>query len=141
MEATPRFVRRVVIVLVNDSGQSTITALRYARSLRPTMPRAVHFVIDSQQADRLRAAWPPDARLALEFVDCPGRSLPRCAADLVRQEAEMPGTQVTVVLPRRSFSPLRDGTAGQIADVLSQVPDVAVTIIPPSRSAPESSGP
>jgi hypothetical protein len=38
MEATPRFVRRVVIVLVDDSGQSTIAALRYAISLRrPTV--------------------------------------------------------------------------------------------------------
>jgi len=100
MEATPRFVRRVVIVLIDDSGQSTIAALRYAMSLlRPTMSRAVHFVIDSQQADRLRAAWPPDARVPLELVDCPGQSLPGCAAGLVRQEAELPGTQVTVVLP------------------------------------------
>jgi hypothetical protein len=46
--------------------------------------------------------------------------------------------QVTVVMPRRNFAPLRDGTAGQIADVLGQVPDVAVTIIPLSRAAPES---
>jgi hypothetical protein len=34
--------------------------------------------------------------------------------------------QVTLVMPRRNFAPLRDGTAGQIADVLGQVPDVAV---------------
>jgi hypothetical protein len=139
MEPTPRFVRRVVIVFVGDSGQSTIAALRYATGLRPTTVRAVHFVIDSQQAERLRAAWPPDARVSLEFVDCPG-SLTRCAADLVRHEAELPGVGMTVILPRRSFSPLHGGMAGQIADVLGQVPDVAVTIIPPSRAAPESSG-
>ena len=48
--------------------------------------------------------------------------------------------QVTVVMPRRNFAPLRDGTAGQIADVLGQVPDVAVTIIPLSRAAPRSRG-
>ena len=65
----------------------------------------------------------------------------QCAADLVRHEAELPGAQVTVVMPWRNFAPLRDGTAGQIADVLGQVPDVAVTIIPPSTAAPESSGP
>lgn len=141
MEATPRFVRRMVIVLVNDSGQSTLAALRYAMSLRPTMARAVHLVIDSQQAEQLRAAWPPDARVSLELVDCAGRSLTRCTADLIRREAELPGAQVTVILPRRSFSPLHGGTAGQIADVLSQVPGVAVTIVPPSRAAPESSGP
>lgn len=105
------------------------------------MLRAVHFVIDSQQADRLGAAWPPGARVSLEFVDCPGRDLPRCAADLVRHEAELPGAVVTVVLPRRSLSPLRGGTAGEVADALSQVPDIAVTIVPPSRAAPESPGP
>jgi hypothetical protein len=66
--------------------------------LRPTMLRTVHFVTDSQQADRLRAAWPPDARVSLEFVDCPGPSLTRCAADLVRREAELLGAQVTVIL-------------------------------------------
>jgi hypothetical protein len=140
MEATPRFVRRVVIVLVNDPGQSTIAALRYARSLRPAMQRAVHFVIDGQQADRLRAAW-PDVRVTLEFVECPGPSLPRCAAGLVRQEAERPDAHVTVVLPRRRLSPLHGGTAGQIADALSQVPGIAVTIVPPSRAAPGPPGP
>jgi hypothetical protein len=101
------------------------------------MLRAVHFVIDSQQADRLRAAWPPDARVSLEFVDRPGRSLPSVPPtwSAMRQNCR---AQVTVVMPRRNFAPLRDGTAGQIADVLGQVPDVAVTIIPLSRAAPES---
>ena len=105
-------------------------------SLHPTVQRAVRLVIDAQQADRLRAAWPPDARVALELVECPGRSLSRCAADLARHEAELPGTQVTVVLPRRGLSPLHSGTAGQIADLLSQVPDVAVAIISPPAAAP-----
>ena len=31
--------------------------IRYARGLRPTTVRAVHFVIDSAQAERLRANW------------------------------------------------------------------------------------
>jgi hypothetical protein len=140
MEATPHFVRRVVIVLVNDPGQSATAALRYARSLQPTTIRAVHFVRDSQRADRLRSAWPPGARVPLKLANCHGRTVPQCAADLVRHEAEHPGAQVTVVVPRRGFSPPRDGTASQIADALSQVPDVAVTIIPPSRTVPESRG-
>lgn len=140
MEATPRFVRRVVIVLVDDPGPSATAAVRYARSLRPTTLHAVHFVRDSQRADGLRSAWPPGARVPLKFVNCHGRSLPHCAADLVRHEAEQPGAQVTVVLPRRGFSPPRGGTADQIADALSQVPDVAVTIVPPSRAVPNSRG-
>ncbi len=70
MEPTPRFVRRVVIVFVKDSGPSAIAALRRARSLRPTTVRAVHFVLDSQRAERLRADWPPDAHVPLELVEC-----------------------------------------------------------------------
>ncbi len=57
----PNYTRRVVIVFVDDFDLSTIAALRYAKSLRPTTVRAVHFVIDSEQAERLR---PPGCRTA-----------------------------------------------------------------------------
>jgi len=131
----PNYTRRVVIVFVDDFDLSVIAALRYAKSLRPTMVRAVHFVIDSEQAERLRAAWLPDRGVSLDFVDCPDRRLTRCAADLVAHEAEVPGTQVTAILPRRSFSPLlgrllHDRTADKIAGVVSRVPNAAATIIP-----------
>jgi amino acid transporter len=131
----PNYTRRAVIVFVDDFDLSTIAALRYAKSLRPTRLRAVHFVIDSEQAERLRAAWLPDRSVSLEFVDCPDRRLTRCAAELVRHEAEPPGTQVTAILPRRSFSPLlgrllHDRTADKIAGVVSRVPNAAATIIP-----------
>ena len=97
--------------------------------------RAVHFVIDTEQAERLRAAWLPDRSVSLEFIDCPDRRLARAAAELVRHEAEAPGTQVTAILPRRSFSPLlgrllHDRTADKIAGVVSRVPNAAATIIP-----------
>jgi hypothetical protein len=131
----PNYTRRVVIVFVDDFDLSTIAALRYAKSLRPTTVRAVHFVIDSEQAERLRAAWLPDRSVSLELIDCPDRRLTRCAADLVSHEAEPPGTQVTAILPRRSFSPLlgrllHDRTADKIAGVVSRVPNAAATIIP-----------
>src|SRR5713101_3028013 len=106
MEQTRHYSRNVVIVFVDDFDPSAIAALRYARRLRPTTLRAVHFVIDSQQAERLRAAWQPDRSVSLEFVDCPDGRLTRAAAELVSREAEHPGTQVTAILPRRSFSPL-----------------------------------
>jgi hypothetical protein len=53
----------------------------------------------------------------------------------VTREAEIPGTQVTAILPRRSFSPLlgrllHDRTADKIAGVVSRVPNAAATIIP-----------
>ena len=78
----------MVIVFVDDFDLSTIAALRYAKSLRPTTVRAVHFVIDTEQAEQLRTAWLPDRHVSLEFVDCPDRRLTRCAAELVSREAE-----------------------------------------------------
>ena len=73
--------------------------------------------------------------MSLEFIDCPDRRLTRAAAELVSHEAETPGTQVTAILPRRSFSPLlgrllHDRTADKIAGVVSRVPNAAATIIP-----------
>jgi amino acid transporter len=131
----PNYTRRVVIVFVDDFDLSTIAALRYARSLRPTVVRAVHFVIDTEQAEKLRVAWLPDRNVSLEFIDCPDRRVARAAAELVAHEAEVPGTQVTAILPRRSFSPLlgrllHDRTADKIAGVVSRVPNAAATIIP-----------
>ncbi len=129
------YTRKVVIVFVDDFDLSTIAALRYARSLRPNTVRAVHFVIDNLQAEKLRVAWLPDRNVSLEFIDCPDRRLARAAAELVRRETETPGTQVTAILPRRSFSPLlgrllHDRTADKMAGLVSRVPDAAATIIP-----------
>jgi hypothetical protein len=131
----PSYARRVMMVLVDDFDLSTVAALRYAKSLRPTTLRAVHFVIDSDKAEKLRAAWLPDRDVRLEFADCPDRRLTWAAAELVAYEAENPGTQVTVILPRRSFSPLlgrlmHDRTADSTALVVSRLPNAAATIIP-----------
>ena len=134
VQRQPNYSRRVVIVFVDDFDLATLAALRYAKSLRPTTVRAVHFVIDSEKAEQLRAAWLPDRSVSLEFIDCPDRRLTRCAAELVSREAEHPGTQVTAILPRRSFSLratlLHDRTADKIAGVVSRVPNAAATIIP-----------
>jgi len=53
----PNYARRVVLVFVDDFNLATIAALRYANGLRPTVLRAVHFVIDQEQADALRDEW------------------------------------------------------------------------------------
>ncbi len=78
----------------------------------------------------------------------PGRSLARCATDLIRPEAELPGAEVTVIMPRHSMAPLSGrtglglpgGMAGQIAQELGQVPEVAVMIIAPPGAASWSPG-
>ncbi len=132
----PNYPRRTVLVFADDFDLATIAALRYARGLRPTALRAVHFVIDNTQADKLRDDWlRADRGIPIDFVECPDRRLTRAAAELVAREASHQGTSVTVVLPRRSYSPLlgrllHDRTADKIARVVSRIPHCAATIIP-----------
>ncbi len=132
----PTYPRRTVFVFVDDFDLATVAALRYARSLRPTTLRAVHFVIDNVQADTLRQDWVrANTGIVLDFVDCADRRLARCAAELVSAEASLPGVGVTAILPRRSYSPLlgrllHDRTADKIAAVVSRIPHAAATIVP-----------
>ena len=136
LAAPKNFPRRTVFVLVDSFDLATLAALRYARSQRPTTLRAVHFVVDTAQADTLREEWTrAGLDVVLDFIDCPDRRIARAAAELVSAEAAQPGTQVTVVLPRRSYSPLlgrllHDRTADKIAAVVSRIPNAAATIIP-----------
>ncbi len=132
----PTYARRTVYVFVDELDLATMAALRYARSLRPTTLRAVHLVIDTAQAARLRQDWlNANTGITLDFIDCPDRRLARGAAELVSAEAALPGVGVTAILPRRSYSPLlgrllHDGTADKIARVVSRIPHAAATIVP-----------
>jgi amino acid transporter len=132
----PAYSRRVVLIFVDDVDLATFAAIRYARGLRPTTLRAVHFVIDGARAQRLQEKWIRFGQdIPLEMIDTPDRRLTRASQELVSREAAQQGTHVTVVLPRRSFAPLvgrllHDRTADKIASVVSQVPNSAATIIP-----------
>ena len=132
----PNYTRRVVLIFVDSVDLATFAAIRYGRGLRPTTIRAVHFVIDSAHAEKLREKWVLFGQdIPLELIDTPDRRLLRASIELVDREAAARGTHVTVVLPRRSFSPLigrllHDRTADKIAAVVSRVPNSAATIIP-----------
>src|SRR6202042_3185562 len=66
----PQSPRRVVLVFVDDVDLATFAAIRYARGLRPTTMRAVHFVIDSAQAEALREQWVRYGQdIPLEMID------------------------------------------------------------------------
>ena len=137
----PNYTRRTVFVFVDSFDLATLAAVRYARSLRPTSLRAVHFVIDNVRAEKLREDWTRANRgVVLDFIDVPDRRLTRAAADLVGREAGDPGTHVTMILPRRSYSALlgrllHDRTADKIAEVVSRIR------VPPRRSCPMSAEP
>ncbi len=132
----PHYSRRTIFVFVDSFDLATLAALRYARSMRPTTIRAVHFVINSVRADKLREKWTRANRgVTLDFIDVSDRRLTRAAAELVEREAADPETHVTVVLPRRSYSALlgrllHDRTADKIAAVVSRIPRCAATIVP-----------
>jgi hypothetical protein len=132
----PNYSRRVVLIFVDDVDLATLAAIRYARGLRPTTLRAVHFIIDSARAQTVHEKWVRFGQdIPLEMIDAPDRRLTRASVELVDREAAQKSTQVTVVLPRRGYAPLlgrilHDRTADKIAEVVSRVPNAAATIIP-----------
>ena len=130
--------RHDVTILVDSVDIATIGAVRYARSLNPRSVDAVHFVIDDQRADEIKKAWlenPACADVPLELIDCPDRRLANAAVDYAVRMTAAPDVELTLLLPRRSYSGalgriLHDRTAEVISAPISQLPRVVATIIP-----------
>jgi amino acid transporter len=135
-DIAPNYARRVVLVLVDGYDQAVAAAIRYAKSERPTVLRAVHFAVDDERADQLRQDWLAAGNgVPLDFAECPDRRVAHAAAQLAASEAASPGTFVTIVLPHRRYAPvsghvLHDRTADKIVHAVSQVPDSATVILP-----------
>jgi amino acid transporter len=135
VETGTLYAHHVVVVLVDTLDLATVAALRYGRSLRPSELRAVHFVLDSRHADRLRARWEATVEtVPLELVDCPDRRLGRAVLELLNRAAA-PRTEITVLLPRRTYTGalgrlLHDRTADRVARLVSRVPNAVATIVP-----------
>jgi amino acid transporter len=135
---TSNFSRHQTVVLVDNVDLATLGAVRYARSKRSTDLRAVHFVVDEAHADQLADDWcaqPLLADVPLHLVDCPDRRLARAALELAAKATVDPGTDLTLLLPRRTYSPvlgrlLHDRTADEIARATSRLPRVVATIVP-----------
>ena len=134
----PVISRSTVVVLVDEVDLATLGAISYGRSLRPTELRAVHFVVDSAHAEELRKQWasqPAAREVPLYLIDCPDRRLARAALELAARESAAPGTEVTLLLPRRTYARflgriLHDRTADDIARAVSRMPRVVATIVP-----------
>lgn len=125
-----------VMVLVDSVDLAVIKTLRYARSLRPTEVRAVHLMVDNLYAEQLRRQWDASqaADIPLEVIEVPDRRIRRASMELAARETAE-GYEVTVLLPRRTYSPivgrlLHDRTADRLAEVLSTLPHVVATIVP-----------
>jgi hypothetical protein len=130
--------RHNVTVLVDTVDIATITAVRYARSLKPHTLQAVHFVLDDKKADEISHRWsenPAFDDVPLELVDCPDRRLPNAALEYAVRMTLKPDIELTLLLPRRAYSGflgrlLHDQTAEKIAAPISQLQRVVATIVP-----------
>jgi amino acid transporter len=132
-----KYARHRVFVFVNSLDLAVLAALRYGKGLRADELIAVHFMVDAAHAAELRNRWDEfDLDTRLRVVDCPDRQINRAAQVLVaKARNEHANTNVTVLLPRRTYAPLlgrllHDRTADKIARAVSQVPDAAATIVP-----------
>jgi hypothetical protein len=141
--------RHNVTVLVDTVDIATITAVRYARSLKPHTLQAVHFVLDDRKADEISLLWqknPAFDDVPLELVDCPDRRLPHAALEYAVRMTVKPDIELTLLLPRRAYSGflrrlLHDQTAEKIAAPISQLQRVVATIVPFDVSRILSSNP
>jgi amino acid transporter len=132
-----KYARHRVFVLVNSLDLAVLEALRYGKGLRADDLVAVHFMVDAAHAAQLRTRWDDfDLDTRLRVVDCPDRRINRAAQVLVAATRnDHAHTNVTVLLPRRTYSPLlgrllHDRTADKIARAVSLIPDAAATIVP-----------
>jgi hypothetical protein len=137
-ERATSIARHDVTVLVDNVDLATVGAVRYARSLKPHKIKAVHFVIDDRRAEDIQSAWAASEALddiQLELIDCPDRRIANSALEYAMRKTEKPDIELTLLLPRRSYSRflgrlLHDQTAEEIAAPISRLSRVVATIIP-----------
>ncbi len=125
-----------VLVLVDSIGLAEVEALCYAKELHCDRLTAAHFVIDESHAARLQVRWQRFGHgVELRMIDCEDRNLGRAAHDLVAQvKRDYPRSAVTVLLPRRMYSPLagrllHDRTADTLARMVTRIPDTSAQIL------------
>jgi hypothetical protein len=132
-----RHPRLRVFVFIDSIDLAEIEALRYGKGLQADELTAVHFVVDAAHAARLQERWERfNHDTQLRVIDCPDRHLSRSAQELVLQVLnDHPGSKVTVLLPRRTYSALlgrmlHDRTADKMAKAVSRVTDATAIIVP-----------
>lgn len=94
-------IKHNVVVLVSTVHVGTVEALQYARSLNPTVIRAIHVDIDKEQTEKVKKRWDKFGfGIPLEIVDSPFRDIVGPFLKRLREiEAEMDDDIVTVIIP------------------------------------------
>ncbi len=132
-----KYARLRVFVFVDSIDLAEFEAMRYGKGLHGDELLAVHFVVDSDHSTKLQERWQhlePDTQL--QVIDCPDRHLSRAAQEFVLQVThDHPDTQVTVLLPRRTYSAilgrlLHDRTGDKMARAVSRIPGATAIIVP-----------
>jgi amino acid transporter len=128
--------RHRVFVFVDSIDLAEVEAMRYAKGLHADELVAVHFILDGAHAARLHRQWQYFGdETELRLVECVDRNLGGAAQELVLQVMQQhPETKVTVLFPRRTYSPLlgrllHDRTADKIAEVVSRIPGASAQIV------------
>jgi amino acid transporter len=129
--------RLQVLVFVDTIDLAEIEALRLGHGLHADDLTAVHFVLDVEHAVQLRERWERfENDTPLWLINCPDRHLSRASHELMlRVLDDHPDTRVTVLLPRRTYSPLlgrllHDRTADRMARAVSRVRGATAIIVP-----------
>jgi amino acid transporter len=125
-----------IFVFVDHYDLATVETLNYATEQHPEQLTAVHFAIDESHAMRLQDRWEHfQQQIPLRILHCRDRNLIRRAQELVTEEINSkPGIKVTVLLPRRTYTPLvgrllHDRTADKIANAISRIPGATAQIL------------
>ncbi len=133
----PILKRHKVLVFVDKVDLATIKALHYARNLMPDQLRAVHMLIDNQQARQLASEWREKGlgQIELEIVECEDRRLAKKSIEIVLEAQDDHESEISVILPRRIYRSiisrvLHDHTAETIADAIGQIPHATATTVP-----------
>ena len=132
-----RHPRLQVLVFVDTIDLAEIEALRLGYGLQADELTAVHFVLDVDRALQLRERWDLfEHDTPLWLINCSDRHLSRAAHELVvRVLNDHDDTRVTVLLPRRTYSPLlgrflHDRTADKMARAVSRIRNATAIIVP-----------
>ncbi len=130
----PRGLHKVV-VLVDRVDRASIQAMRYAVSLGAQEVWGVHAAVDHENQQEVLERWLDLFQpVPLQIIECWDRNVSRSIESYVVEIAG-PGDEVTVVLPRRDYSQLRqrilhDRTSRSIGRALGRYAHVDVSVVP-----------
>ena len=129
--------RHVALILVERLDKAVLKAARYARGIEAMEVRGVHAANDPDRAEHLIDEWIAFGYLAaipLDVEECHDRNIERSLRRYVSR-FQGPGTEITLILPRRHFSRrrhllLHDRTSRRIARAFQQEAHVDVVVVP-----------